>query len=65
VALLQFNVGVELGQLLFVMAVLAVSALAARLAVPWPARAWRLPAYGIGATAAFWAVQRTVSFWTP
>jgi hydrogenase/urease accessory protein HupE len=65
VALLQFNVGVELGQLLFVAAVLAVSALARRLAVPWPARAWRLPAYGIGATAAFWAVQRTVSFWTP
>lgn len=65
VALLQFNVGVELGQLLFVAAVLGVSALARRLAVPWPAGAWRLPAYGIGTTAAFWAVQRTVSFWTP
>jgi len=63
-ALLQFNVGVELGQLQFVAAVLAVSALARRLAVPWATWAWRLPAYGIGATAAYWVVQRTVSFWT-
>lgn len=64
VALLQFNVGVELGQLLFVAAVLALSAMARRLAVPWPAWSWRVPAYGIGATAAFWTVQRIVSFWT-
>lgn len=67
-ALLQFNVGVELGQLVFVAAVLAVLALVRRRglggALRWPDWSWRLPAYGIGVTAAFWAVQRTVSFWT-
>ena len=63
-ALLQFNVGVELGQLMFVAAVLAVLALVRRLPLRWPDWSWRLPAYGIGVTAAFWAVQRTVSFWT-
>jgi len=63
-ALLQFNIGVELGQLQFVAAVLVVSALARRLAVPWPAWAWRVPAYGIGVTAAFWTVQRIASFWS-
>jgi HupE/UreJ protein len=62
-ALLQFNVGVELGQLMFVAAVLAVLALVRRLRLRWPDWSWRVPAYGIGVTAAFWAVQRTVSFW--
>ena len=72
-ALLQFNVGVELGQLMFVAAVLAVLALVRRRGLwgagglggtlRWPDWSWRLPAYGIGVTAAFWAVQRTVSFW--
>jgi len=63
-ALLQFNVGVELGQLLFVAAVLVLVSLARRLAVRWPDWAWRVPAYGIGVTAAFWTVQRVVSFWS-
>ena len=63
-ALLQFNVGVEVGQLMFVAAVLTVLALVRRLELRWPDWLWRLPAYGIGVTAAFWAVQRTVSFWT-
>jgi hypothetical protein len=62
-ALLQFNVGVEVGQLMFVAAVLTVLAVVRRLELRWPDWSWRLPAYGIGVTAAFWAVQRTVSFW--
>jgi len=62
-ALFQFNVGVELGQLLFVGMVLLVLALVRRLPVPKPAWAWRVPAYGIGVTAAFWTVQRIASFW--
>jgi hydrogenase/urease accessory protein HupE len=57
-ALLFFNLGVEAGQLAFIAAVLAIAALARRLRMPWPAWAWRLPAYAIGSAAAFWAVQR-------
>jgi hypothetical protein len=62
-ALVQFNVGVEIGQLAFVAAALALTALARRLAVPWPVWAWRAPAYGIGTTAALWTVQRIAAFW--
>jgi len=63
-ALLMFNVGVELGQLLFVAIVLGlvtVSARYLRREMDWlPAAA----AYGIGAVAAFWTIERVVSFWS-
>jgi len=57
-ALLCFNVGVELGQLAFVAAVLALGGLAARLPLAWPAWGWRLPPYAIGCTAAYWTIAR-------
>jgi hypothetical protein len=61
-ALLAFNLGVELGQLLFVGAALAAAALLARLAVR-PARGWRTAAaYGIGVVAAYWLVERIAAF---
>ena len=56
-ALLLFNIGVEIGQLIFVGAVL----LSARLAAPvWPARvpAAVLEAYAIGVPAAYWSIDR-------
>lgn len=59
-ALLFFNVGVELGQLVFIAAVFGFAWLVrlAPLRVPamWP----RVVAYGIGSVAAFWAIERTV-----
>jgi hydrogenase/urease accessory protein HupE len=57
-ALLFFNVGVEVGQLLFIVAVLAVIALARRAPVAPPAWAWRVPPYAIGAVASFWLIER-------
>ncbi len=63
-ALLFFNVGVELGQLLFIATVGVVIVVARRLALPQPAWAWRVPAYGIGAIAAFWSIERVASFWS-
>jgi hypothetical protein len=62
-ALLFFNVGVEVGQLMFVAAVLAVTWMIHKAKVKWPAWTEQMPAYAIGSLAAFWFIQRTVSFW--
>jgi hydrogenase/urease accessory protein HupE len=59
-ALLFFNLGVEIGQLLFVGALLAVWAALRRLT--WPRWAWRVPVYAIGVAAAFWTVERISGF---
>ena len=62
IALFAFNVGVELGQLIFVGVALVVRAVLTRL--PLPRRPW-LPyvaPYSIGAIAMFWVVQRVESF---
>ena len=62
VALLTFNVGVELGQLLFVAAVLAVVALCARFLTRAPRWGAWVPPYAIGAIAMFWVAERVASF---
>ncbi len=60
-ALLFFNVGVEIGQLAFIGAVFAVAWALGRVIVA-PPKGWRLAAaYGIGATAAFWVIERTLA----
>src|SRR4029079_12195040 len=68
-ALLFFNVGVELGQLLFVGAVLAVIALGWRTAqwlrVSQPPWLWRVAPYAIGGLASFWLVERVTAFLPP
>ena len=62
-ALLFFNVGVELGQLAFVFIVLITISIAARSSWRTPEWTWRVVPYTIGGIAAFWLVQRTVGFW--
>jgi hydrogenase/urease accessory protein HupE len=59
-ALLFFNVGVELGQLAFIAAVLLAWALLKR--IEWPQWAWRVPVYTIGSMAAFWTIERIAGF---
>lgn len=61
-ALLMFNVGVELGQLLFVAAILLLLTLLRKVRTDWPAWAHQLPAYGIGSIAAFWFIERVSGF---
>jgi hydrogenase/urease accessory protein HupE len=65
-ALLCFNVGVELGQLAFVAAVLlAIGAgrrASRRLGLAAPAWLGRVPPYAIGGIASFWAIQRIAAF---
>ena len=64
-ALLFFNVGVELGQLLFVAAVVAAGWLLGKLVRQPSNRGGELVAsYLIGGTAAFWVIERTYSFWS-
>ncbi len=60
-ALLFFNVGVEIGQLSFIAAVLAMGWLIRSAAVRAPDWWPRAAAYGIGSVAAFWVVQRTLA----
>jgi len=62
-ALLTFNVGVEIGQLVFVAAVLAVLWCGRKTRITPPAWAWRIPPYVIGSLAAYWMIERTVGFW--
>ena len=57
-ALVTFNAGVEIGQLLFVAIVLLVIAGLRRFAPRIPGWARAAPAYGIGTMAAFWWLQR-------
>jgi len=65
-ALFSFNVGVEIGQLLFVGAVLSVRALLLRLRPPAPAirHAPAIASYAVGTLAAFWFFERFTDFWT-
>lgn len=63
VALLMFNFGVELGQLTFVGAVLLLGAFLGRVIATRPEWSTGAVAYGIGAVAAFWTLERVVSFW--
>ncbi len=57
-ALLFFNLGVEIGQLLFVGLFLSFSWAFRRLEIAWPARLEPLPAYAIGTVASFWFMER-------
>jgi len=63
-ALLSFNIGVEMGQLAFIAAVLCVTQIAKR--VRWPDvvehRFRTITAYGVGTVAAFWFLERLAGF---
>ena len=61
-ALLMFNVGVELGQLIFIAAVLVLLFLVRKLHSEWPDWTTQVPAYGIGSIAAFWFIERVAGF---
>lgn len=57
-ALLAFNVGVEIGQVAFVFGVLALAWCYRVMRVSWPTWSQVLPAYAIGGVAALWFIQR-------
>jgi HupE / UreJ protein len=65
VALFSFNVGVELGQLAFIAAVLGAMQLARQFRIPdvVESRLRAVTAYGVGTVAAFWFIERLAGFW--
>lgn len=62
-ALVTFNLGVEIGQLLFVCAVLLTWAILRRLTQDVPVWLAQSPAYVVGGVASFWFFERVTSFW--
>jgi len=65
-ALLMFNVGVEIGQIAFVFVILAILAglrfVWAKIPTMAPMSRWQLVPYAIGCVAAYWTIERTMSF---
>jgi len=61
-ALAFFNVGVEIGQILFVLVVLAIIKLLS-FKKDWPLFIRKVPAYAIGSLASFWMIERVLAFW--
>ncbi len=59
-ALLLFNVGVELGQVAFVLLVIQLERSFRVLEVRWPRLVERLPGYAVGTLGAYWTLQRTL-----
>lgn len=57
-----FNVGVEVGQILFILVAMVVIKLIS-IKKEWPYLIKKIPAYSIGSLAAFWLIERVVSFW--
>ena len=54
----MFNVGVEIGQLAFVVLILLLVRAFKVLQVHWPRSVELLPAYVVGSLGAFWTIQR-------
>ncbi len=62
-ALLGFNLGVEVGQLVFIFACLVVGYFLTRTPDLWRSRGRTALIYGMGSLAAFWCFQRVAGFW--
>jgi hydrogenase/urease accessory protein HupE len=59
-ALLMFNIGVEIGQLAFVFLILLVHRALKVLEFRWPHWVDFAPGYAIGSLGAYWTIQRTM-----
>ncbi len=57
-ALLSFNLGVEIGQLAFVLLVVLLERSFRTLEIRWPRWVQALPGYTVGSLGAFWTIQR-------
>ena len=60
-AVLLFNAGVEIGQILFIAVVLVVWVSLSKFRDDWPRWVKPFPGYAIGIAGAFWFVERTMA----
>ena len=61
-ALFTFNIGVEIGQLLFIGMIYLVLLIWRRIRLPLPEWTWRIVPYAMGAVAGFWLIERVLAF---
>jgi len=59
-ALLLFNMGVEIGQVAFVLLIVLLERSFRVLEVRWPRLVEQLPGYAVGTLGAYWTIQRTL-----
>lgn len=59
-ALLLFNVGVEIGQVFFVAMIVVLERSFLTLEIRWPRIVRALPGYAVGTLGAYWTIQRTI-----
>jgi len=59
-ALLLFNVGVEIGQIFFVGIIILLERAFRVLEIRWPVFVEAFPGYVVGSLGAFWTIQRTI-----
>jgi hydrogenase/urease accessory protein HupE len=59
-ALLLFNIGVEIGQIAFVILVILLERSFRVLEIHWPRLARLVPGYAVGSLGAYWTIQRSV-----
>jgi hypothetical protein len=57
-ALLFFNIGIELGQIAFIALVFALWFLIRKPLAPWQDRLWPVPVYVLGSLSAMWCIER-------
>lgn len=57
-ALLFFNVGIEIGQIAFILLILAIWMLVRKPLAPWQDRLVPIPIYVLGALSAMWCIER-------
>lgn len=63
-ALLFFNLGVELGQILFIICILLILWVLKKSKIKFPKWVKLVPVYAIGSLASFWFIERLLGFWT-
>jgi hypothetical protein len=65
IALLFFNIGVEIGQLAFVLAIVSIKMLFDRFRTSWPRMLELCPVYLIGTIATYWLIERVNAMFSP
>ncbi len=57
-ALLFFNIGIEIGQIVFILVIMGLWLLVRKPLSPWRDRLWPIPVYILGSLSAMWCIER-------